>query len=104
MSPSRWKNLAVLDSTVAARGGLQLGILIEARGLLFIGLGEEVYPGIIIGAHSRESELAVNPTKGKNSPTCGLQVGTERSNSPHPYIKDGEKLEVTPKKVRLRKA
>jgi GTP-binding protein len=87
---------------------------IEARGILFIGPGEEVYPGMIIGEHSRESELAVNPTKGKkltNMRASGtdkevklappLQMTLEEALS---YIKDGEKLEVTPKKVRLRKA
>lgn len=41
-----------------------LGAL-EARGSLFLGPGSEVYPGMIIGEHSRDSDLEVNPVKEK---------------------------------------
>ena len=41
-----------------------LGAL-EARGTLFLGPSTEVYPGMIIGEHSRDSDLEVNPAKEK---------------------------------------
>lgn len=38
----------------------------EARGILFIEPGDDVYPGMVIGEHSKEGDLEVNPTKQKH--------------------------------------
>ncbi len=86
---------------------------IEARGILFIGPGEEVYEGMIIGEHSRNNDLSVNPLKGKkltNMRASGsdkeVKLTTPRMMNLEEclcYLQEGEWLEVTPSKLRLRK-
>ncbi len=86
---------------------------IEERGKLFLGPGEEVYNGMIIGEHSRDNDLVVNPAKGKKL-TNMRASGTDEAVvlTPHvkmtlekciAYINDDELVEITPKKIRLRK-
>lgn len=86
---------------------------LEERGALFIGGGAAVYPGMIIGEHSRAGDLEVNPLKTKkltNVRAAGSdeavrltpprKLGLEEAVS---YIEDDELVEVTPRHVRLRK-
>ena len=86
---------------------------LEERGKLFIGAQEQVYQGMIIGEHSRDNDLEVNPLKGKKL-TNVRASGTDEAVRLTPpvrmsleeaiaYISDDELVEVTPKIVRLRK-
>ncbi len=86
---------------------------LQNRGTLFIGPGEEVYGGMIIGENSREDDLVVNVQKGKkltNVRASGsddaIKLSTPRTFSIEQaleFIGDDELLEVTPKNFRLRK-
>jgi GTP-binding protein len=86
---------------------------LEDRGKLFIGSGEQVYEGMIIGEHSRGNDLEVNPLKGKKLSnvrasgkdeavvlTTPVRMSLEQAIA---YIDDDELVEVTPNHVRLRK-
>jgi GTP-binding protein len=86
---------------------------LEERGFLFIGPGEKVYAGMIIGEHSRPSDLDVNPLKSKqltNIRAAGkddavllsppIRMTLEQALA---YIGDDELVEVTPRSIRLRK-
>ncbi|MPL92915.1 GTP-binding protein [Rhodobacter sp. 140A] len=86
---------------------------LEDRGKLFIGAQEQVYVGMIIGEHSRENDLEVNPMRSKKL-TNMRASGTDEAVRLTPpvrmsleeaiaYINDDELVEVTPKIVRLRK-
>ncbi len=86
---------------------------LEDRGRLFIGPQEPVYKGMIIGEHSRENDLEVNPLKGKKL-TNVRASGTDEAVRLTPpvrmsleqaiaYIDNDELVEVTPKAIRLRK-
>ena len=86
---------------------------LEDRGRMFIGPQENVYEGMIIGEHSRDNDLEVNPLKGKKL-TNVRASGTDEAVrlTPHvkmsleeaiAYIDDDELVEVTPKIIRLRK-
>ncbi|MEM9048444.1 MAG: translational GTPase TypA [Pseudomonadota bacterium] len=87
---------------------------LEERGRLFIGPGERVYQGMVIGEHSRDNDLEVNPLKAKkltNIRAAGkddavvltppARLTLEQAIA---FINDDELVEVTPKAVRLRKA
>ncbi|MCD6329887.1 MAG: translational GTPase TypA [Candidatus Cloacimonetes bacterium] len=85
----------------------------QARGILFIGPGVEVYAGMIIGEHSRENDLVLNIVKGKKL-SNGRAAGSDDAIVLVPprqfsleqaleYINDDELLEVTPKNIRMRK-
>ena len=86
---------------------------VEDRGVMFVEPGVEVYEGMIVGEHSRDNDLVVNVTKGK-------QLTNTRSSSKDStvvlkrprtfnlegcldYINDDELVEVTPEHIRLRK-
>ncbi len=86
---------------------------LEARGRMFVSPGERVYEGMIIGIHSRDNDLIVNPVKGKkltNVRAAGkdenvlltppIQLTLEGAVE---FIDDDELVEVTPKNIRLRK-
>ncbi len=86
---------------------------LEERGRMFIGPQANVYTGMIIGEHSRENDLEVNPLKGKKL-TNVRASGTDEAVrlTPHiqfsleeaiAYIDDDELVEVTPSAIRLRK-
>ena len=86
---------------------------LQDRGRLFMGHGVEVYEGQIIGIHSRNNDLVVNPTKGKQL-TNVRSSGTDDSLALSPHIKqtleqalefieDDELVEVTPLSIRVRK-
>ncbi|SCM68288.1 translational GTPase TypA [Donghicola eburneus] len=86
---------------------------LEDRGKMFIGAQEEVYTGMIIGEHSRENDLEVNPLKGKKLTNVRASGTDEAVRLTTPvtlsleeaiaYIDNDELVEVTPNKVRLRK-
>ncbi|MCF6443338.1 translational GTPase TypA [Nereida sp. MMG025] len=86
---------------------------LEDRGKFFIGSQEDVYQGMIIGEHSRENDLEVNPLKGKKLTnvrasgtdeavrlTTPIKLSLEEAIA---YIDDDELVEVTPNAIRLRK-
>ena len=86
---------------------------LQNRGKLFLGHGQEVYVGQIVGLHSRDNDLPVNPTKAKQL-TNIRAAGTDENLILVPHIKhtleqalefieDDELVEVTPKSIRLRK-
>jgi len=86
---------------------------LEDRGKLFIGAQEPVYQGMIIGEHSRDNDLEVNPLKGKKLTNIRASGTDEAVRLTTPvrmsleeaiaYIDDDELVEVTPNAVRLRK-
>ena len=86
---------------------------IETRGKLFIGAGDEVYAGMVVGENPRAEDLPVNPTKAKHV-TNHRAAGSDKSEALTPpvlfsleraieYIAPDELVEVTPKSIRLRK-
>jgi len=90
-----------------------LGAL-EPRGTLFIGPQAEVYAGMIIGEHTRENDLEVNPTKEKKLTNIRAAGNDETIRLAPPkiinleeaigYVQGDELIEVTPTAIRLRKA
>lgn len=86
---------------------------LEERGILFIGPQVEIYDGMIVGQHSRDNDLEVNPTTGKKL-TNTRASGSDDSIKLTPprnltleealeYIEWDELVEVTPNNIRLRK-
>ncbi|MBB5221663.1 GTP-binding protein [Amaricoccus macauensis] len=86
---------------------------LEDRGRFFIGSGEQVYQGMILGEHSRDNDLEVNPLKGKkltNVRASGKDEAVVLTPPARPtleqaiaYVEDDELVEVTPRHIRLRK-
>ena len=86
---------------------------LEDRGRMFIGAQEDVYVGMIIGQHTRENDLEVNPLKGKKLSNVRASGTDEAVRLTTPitlsleeciaYIDNDELVEVTPKSVRMRK-
>jgi GTP-binding protein len=86
---------------------------LEDRGRFFIGAGEQVYSGMILGEHSRDNDLEVNPLKGKKLTNIRAAGKDEAVVLTPPtrltleqaiaYVEDDELVEVTPRHVRLRK-
>ncbi|HQT63105.1 MAG: GTP-binding protein TypA [Acidocella sp. 20-57-95] len=86
---------------------------LQDRGVLFVNPGDKVYVGLILGEHSRENDLDVNPVKEKkltNIRAAGkdealLLVPPRRMSLEQAiaYVEDDELVEVTPSAVRLRK-
>ena len=86
---------------------------LQNRGKLFVGHGTDVYKGQIVGLHSRDNDLPVNPTKAKQL-TNIRAAGTDENLilTPHinhsleqalEFIEEDELVEVTPSHLRLRK-
>jgi GTP-binding protein len=86
---------------------------LEPRGTLFIGPQTQVYNGMIIGEHSKENDLEVNPVKGKELTNMRTTMADEKIFLAPPrkmsleealsYIQDDELVEITPNEIRLRK-
>ena len=86
---------------------------LEERGPMLIDPGVEVYEGMIIGEHSRDNDLEVNPLKGKQLTNIRTTSKDEAVRLTPPkklsleqslgYIAEDEYVEVTPKSIRLRK-
>ena len=86
---------------------------LQNRGRMFVGHGLDVYKGQIVGLHSRDNDLPVNPTKAKQLNNIRA-AGTDENLilTPHivhtleqalEFIEDDELVEVTPESIRLRK-
>nr|WP_284500468.1 translational GTPase TypA [Microbulbifer sp. GX H0434] len=86
---------------------------LQDRGRLFLGHGEDIYEGQIVGIHSRNNDLVVNPTKAKQL-TNVRAAGTDEALTLTPpirhtleqaleFIEDDELVEVTPNHLRVRK-
>lgn len=101
---------------IAAGAGKSLAYALfnlQERGRLFIGPGEDVYEGMIVGIHSRGNDLVVNPMKGKQLTNIRAAGSDENIILTPPlkfdleqaleFIDDDELMEVTPKAIRLRK-
>jgi len=86
---------------------------LQERGRLFIGPNTEVYEGMVVGLHSRDNDLAVNPTKAKqltNVRTSGMDESIVLTppvkhtlEQAMEFIDDDELVEITPISIRLRK-
>jgi GTP-binding protein len=86
---------------------------LQERGQLFLGTGEKVYAGQIVGMHARDNDLIVNPSKAKKLTNIRTTAADEKLFLTPPrvitlegaleFINDDELVEVTPKAVRVRK-
>ena len=103
----------VLISTATGKALAYALFNLQERGRLMIGHGEPVYEGMVVGIHSRDNDLVVNPLKAKqltNIRAAGtdenliltkpVQLTLEQALE---FIDDDELVEVTPKSVRIRK-
>ena len=86
---------------------------LEDRGRMFVSPGDKLYEGMIIGIHSRDNDLVVNPIKGKQL-TNVRASGTDEAvrltppirltlESAVEFIDDDELVEITPLSARIRK-
>lgn len=107
------RNNGVLISNDMGKSVAYALFSLQERGRLFIGHGEELYQGMIIGIHSRDNDLVVNALKGKqltNFRAAGsdenvvlvppIRMSLEQALE---FINDDELVEVTPHNIRLRK-
>lgn len=88
-------------------------MMVEERGQLFVGVGEEVYEGMVVGEHAKSGDLDVNPCRAKKLSNMRTTGAEEKVNLIPPrrltveevisYMNSDEVLEVTPKNIRLRK-
>jgi GTP-binding protein len=86
---------------------------LQERGRLFLGPGNRVYTGQIIGESARNQDMVVNPAKGKKLTNMRASGSDENVVLTPPvqmsledciaYINDDELVEITPKTIRLRK-
>lgn len=86
---------------------------LEERGRLFVAAGEEVYEGMIVGEHNRDSNLDVNAVREKkltNMRAAGSDDSTKLSPVTKPkletaldWVEDDDWIEITPKSIRIRK-
>lgn len=86
---------------------------LQDRGVLFTGPGDEVYEGMVVGENSRDNDLMVNVTKGKQLTNVRASGSDENIILTPPrrftleqaidYIQDDELIEVTPDCIRMRK-
>jgi GTP-binding protein len=86
---------------------------LQERGRMFVAPGDKLYEGMVIGIHSRDNDLVVNPIKGKQL-TNIRAAGKDEAIALVPpvaltleyaveFIADDELVEVTPKSIRIRK-
>jgi GTP-binding protein len=86
---------------------------LQDRGRMFVNPGDPLYEGMIIGVHSRDNDLVVNPIKGKQLTNIRASGSDEAVRLTPPieltleraveFIEDDELVEITPKSIRLRK-
>ena len=107
------KNGVLISNGAGEANAYALGPL-EERGILFVGVGEPLYEGMIIGENAKPDDLEVNPMKSKQL-TNFRSTGKDDAIRLTPpkvmtleqaiaYIDDDEMVEVTPKSIRIRKA
>ncbi len=101
---------------ISAEGGAAVAYALwklQDRGRMFVHPGDPLYEGMIIGMHTRDNDLVVNPIKGKQLTnvrasgtdeavrlTPPIEMSLERAVE---FIEDDELVEITPKSIRLRK-
>ncbi len=110
-NPGRQKGTLVSMNAGKATTYAMMGI--ESRGTLMIDPGTEVYEGMIVGENSRENDITVNITKGKNLTNVRASGSDEMARIKTPthlsleesleFLNDDEYCEITPENVRLRK-
>ncbi|HEY0635271.1 MAG TPA: translational GTPase TypA [Gammaproteobacteria bacterium] len=103
----------VLISNGAGKALAYALFTLQERGRLFVGHGDEVYEGMVIGIHSRDNDLVVNPLKAKQLTNIRAAGSDENILLTPPirmtleqaleFIDDDELVEVTPNHIRLRK-
>lgn len=103
----------VLVSMVAGKVLGYALFTLQERGRLFVEPSQEVYEGQIVGLHSRDNDLVVNPTKAKQLTNVRASGTDEAINLTPPvkhtleqaldFIEDDELVEITPESIRLRK-
>ena len=86
---------------------------LEDRGRMFVSPNDKIYEGMIIGIHSRDNDLVVNPLKGKKLTNIRASGTDEAVRLTTPikltlegaveFIDDDELVEITPQSIRLRK-
>jgi GTP-binding protein len=86
---------------------------LQDRGRMFVNPGEKLYEGMVIGIHSRDNDLVVNPIKGKQLTNVRASGNDEAVRLVPPikltleyaveFIDDDELVEITPKSIRIRK-
>ncbi|HTI30828.1 MAG TPA: translational GTPase TypA [Sphingomonas sp.] len=107
------KNGVLISNGSGEANSYALGPL-EDRGVLFVGHGEALYEGMIIGENAKTDDLEVNPMKAKQLTNFRASGGKDDAIRLTPpkrmtleqaiaYIDDDEMVEVTPKNIRLRK-
>ncbi|MDQ2877869.1 MAG: translational GTPase TypA [Pseudomonadota bacterium] len=107
------KNGVLISNGSGEANSYALGPL-EERGILFVGHGEQLYEGMVVGENAKTDDLEVNPMKAKqltNFRASGGKDDAIRLTPPRKmtleqaiaYIDDDEMVEVTPKSIRLRK-
>lgn len=106
------KNGALISMENGETTGFSL-FNIQERGVLFIGVQTKVYVGMVIGEHSRENDLDVNPIKSKHLTNMRASGSDDAIKLVPPrdlnleraleWIEDDEILEVTPQNIRIRK-
>jgi GTP-binding protein len=111
--PMQTRSTGTLVSTEAGEATSYALDTIQVRGKLFIGAGEQVYDGMIIGENPRADDLPVNPTRSKqltNFRAAGNDKGIQLTppirfslERAIEYIAPDELAECTPKSIRLRK-
>jgi GTP-binding protein len=107
------RNNGVLIANAAGKALAYALFNLQERGRLFIGHGEDVYEGMIIGIHSRANDLVVNPLRAKQLTNIRAAGSDENILLTPPvrlsleqaleFIDDDELVEVTPNHIRLRK-
>jgi len=107
------RNNGVLVSMVKGKSLAYALFNLQDRGRLFIGPNIEVYEGMVVGLHSRDNDLVVNPTKAKQLTNIRASGSDENILLTPPvehsleqameFIADDELVEVTPNHIRLRK-
>ncbi|MEM7762830.1 MAG: translational GTPase TypA [Pseudomonadota bacterium] len=107
------RNNGVLISNVAGKALAFALFNLQERGRMFIEHGFEVYEGMIVGIHSRNNDLVVNPTKAKQLTNIRAAGSDENLLLTPPirfsleqaleFIDDDELVEITPENIRLRK-
>ena len=110
-NPGRQKGTLVSMNAGKATTYAMMGI--ESRGTLLIDPGTEVYEGMIVGENSRENDITVNITKGKNLTNVRAAGSDEMAHIKTPthlsleesleFLNEDEYCEVTPENIRLRK-
>ncbi len=107
------RNNGVLISNGQGKAAGYSLFTLQERGKLFLGHAEDIYEGMVVGIHSRDNDLVVNPLKGKQL-TNVRASGTDENIVLTPpirmtleqaleFIDDDELVEVTPKTIRIRK-